>query len=251
MLTFSRFLAAAAQRGEVVNTLFEERLFHLVGVLHRITDTLAAENIPHELIGGLAVLVHVEEADPTHATLTRDVDLMVRRADLGRIKQAAAKSGFRFRHTAGLDMLLYGHTDSAKNAVHLIFSGEKVRPNQATANPPIAPERKRIQGKEVMIIPVADLARMKDWSIQDRLMELYEAEAFNIPSIKRAIVRFTLANAKDTGIKKEDVPAGNEPSDAPAIDLPAHCVHAQKCLEDLEKRDPKTVHEAKRFFLSK
>ena len=108
-----------------------------------------------------------------------------------------------------------------------------------------------LERPELTDLVIADLARMKDWSIQDRLMELYEAEAFNIPSIKRAIVRFTLANAKDTGIKKEDVPAGNEPSDAPAIDLPAHCVHAQKCLEDLEKRDPKTVHEAKRFFLSK
>ncbi len=168
MQTFARFLADAAERGEAVNTLFEERLFDLVGVLHRITDTLVADNIPHELIGGLAVLVHVEEADPTHATLTRDVDLMVRRADLERIKQAAAKNGFRFRHAAGGDMLLYGHTDSAKNAVHLIFSGEKVRSNQATANPPIAPEKKRIHGKAVRVIPVADLARMKLSSFRDK-----------------------------------------------------------------------------------
>ena len=38
--------------------------------------------------------------------LTRDVDLMVRREDLERVKQAAANHGFRFRHAAGVDMLI-------------------------------------------------------------------------------------------------------------------------------------------------
>ena len=114
------------------------------------------------------MFVHVEEADPTHSTLTRDVDLMVRREDLDRVKEAAAKNGFRFHHTAGLDMLLYGDADSAKNAVHLIFTGEKVRPDQATPNPPIAPEKKRILGEEVLVIPVADLLQMKLSAFRDK-----------------------------------------------------------------------------------
>ena len=168
MRTFEQFLADAAQKGEVVNTLFEERLFDLVGVLNKITDALTAEHISYELIGGLAVLIHVEEANPEHSTLTRDIDLMVYRADLEWIKKAAAKNGFRFRHAAGVDMLLYGDTNSAKNAVHLLFSGERVRPNQATPNPPIEPERKHIHGKEVMVIPVADLVRMKLSSYRDK-----------------------------------------------------------------------------------
>ena len=147
--------------GEAVNTLFEERLFGLVGILHKITGILTAERIPHELIEGLAVLVHVEEADPAQSMLTRDVDLMVRRCDLEPIKEAAARGGFRFRHTASVDMLLYGDTNSAKNAVHLVFSGERVRPSQATPNPVIEPELKQIHGKDVMVIPVAGLVRMK------------------------------------------------------------------------------------------
>jgi hypothetical protein len=161
VLTFEQFLRTTAAEGEAINTLFEERLFELVGVLHKIAQLLTDEGIPYELIGGLAVLVHVEEANPELTTLTRDVDLMIRREDLGRIKQAAGAHGFRFRHTAGIDMLMYGKTDSARNAVHLIFSGELVRPNQAAPNPPIAPEKKWIHGGEVMLIPVADLVRMK------------------------------------------------------------------------------------------
>jgi hypothetical protein len=159
--TFELFLRATAAKGEAINTLFEERLFDLVGVLHKIAQVLSDEGVPYELIGGLAVLVHVEEANPELTALTRDVDLMIRREDLERIKAVAASHGFRFRHTAGVDMLLYGETDRARNAVHLVFSGEMVRPNQAAPNPPIAPEKKWIHGGEVMVIPVADLVRMK------------------------------------------------------------------------------------------
>jgi hypothetical protein len=65
-------------------------------------------------------------------------------------------------------MLLYGNTDSARNAVHLVFSGELLRPDQAVPNPPIAPEKKRIHGAEVMVIPVADLVRMKLSSYRDK-----------------------------------------------------------------------------------
>jgi hypothetical protein len=160
-LTFEQFLRNAAAEGEAINTLFEERLFGLVGVLHRIARALSDQGISYELIGGLAVLVHVEEANPEHTMLTRDVGLMIRREDLERVKEAAASHGFRFRHVEGADVLLYGDTDSGRNAVHLIFSGELVRPGQAAPNPPIAPEKKRIQGGEVMVIPVADLVRMK------------------------------------------------------------------------------------------
>lgn len=116
---------------------------------------------PWELVGGLTVFVHVEEASPEHAALTRDVDLMVRRGDLERIKEAAARHGFRFRHVRGEDMLMYAETDSARNAVHLVISGEKLRPSQATPNPWIAPELKRLHGGEVKVISVVDLVRMK------------------------------------------------------------------------------------------
>ena len=167
-LTFEQFIHDAAEKGEVVNVMFEERLFELVGVLHKITDPLMAENVPHELIGGLAVLIHVEAADPEHSTLTRDVDLMILRSDLENVKRIAAQHGFRFPHTSGVDMLLYGETGRARNAVHLIFSGEKVRPNQAAPNPAIHPERKLIHGREVFVIPVADLVWMKLSAFRDK-----------------------------------------------------------------------------------
>ena len=92
------------------------------------------------------MLVHVEEADPAQSMLTRDVDLMIRRSDLDRVLEIAEQHGFHFRHAGGLDMLLYGGSTSARNAVRLIFSGEP--------NPGISPERKQILGKDVHVIPL-------------------------------------------------------------------------------------------------
>jgi len=68
-------------------------------------------------------------------------------------------------------LLLYGDTESARNAVHLVFSGERVNPNQTMENPQIAPERKLLLGGEVMVIPVADLLRMKlsAWRLKDQV----------------------------------------------------------------------------------
>lgn len=74
MSTFIDYLREMAAKGEAVNTLFEERLYELTGVLHRISRALTGCGIPHELIGGLAVL--------------------------DRIVAAASSSGFQFRHTA-------------------------------------------------------------------------------------------------------------------------------------------------------
>ena len=112
---------------------------------------------------------------------------------------------------------------------------------------------------ELADLVIADLSRMKDWSVQDKLMKMYDEET-NIPSVKRAIVRYMLSSTKDTGEKKADVAAGSTSGtgssgtatvETKVAELPAHVLKGQKCLEELERKDPKTVNEAKRFFLLK
>ena len=85
MLTFEQFLISTAEKGEAVNLVFEQRLFDLVGVLHKIAGALPSSAVPHELVGGLAVLVHVEESDPEHSMMTGNVDLMIARSDMGHL----------------------------------------------------------------------------------------------------------------------------------------------------------------------
>jgi hypothetical protein len=161
--TFGEFAADLIAKGEVANVLFEARLFELLGVLHRIAPALDREGVEHELVGGLAVLVHVESSDPDHAMLTRDVDLLVRRRDLDRIIDVAARQGFRHRHSAGLDTLCHGAVDRARNSVHLLFEGGP--------NPVIAPEVMDVYGELVRVAPVRDLVAMKlgAWRMKDRV----------------------------------------------------------------------------------
>ncbi len=134
MLTFAEFLENAASKREFVNILFEERVFELIGTLQGLSRPLEQAGVPHELVGGLAVFLHVENADSTHSSLTRDIDLMIRRDDLPRVVAIAEDHGFRFRHSAGhpadMDMLLFAETNSARNAVHLLYAGEKVKASQ-------------------------------------------------------------------------------------------------------------------------
>lgn len=109
---------------------------------------------------------------------------------------------------------------------------------------------------ELADLVIADLSRMKDWTVQDKLMDMFVQEN-NIPSVKRAIVRYMLSSTRDTGEKKNDnVKAGGaaaipQADEKTAADLPPHVIKGQMCLAELERLDPKTVTEAKRFFLLK
>lgn len=187
-MRFDQFLEEMASKGEAVNLVFEERLFNLVGILQKIIDPLTAANIPHEVVGGLAVIIHVEEADPTHSMLTRDVDILIGRSDPEQVIAVAESQGFRFRHAAGEDMLLYG--DKAVNAVHLRFCGEKAKPSQMVPNPALSPERKMVKGQQVWVIPVAELVRMKLSANRDKdrvHIRSLDAASLITPDIERGL----------------------------------------------------------------
>jgi hypothetical protein len=168
MVTFAEFLENAALKREFVNVLFEERVFELIGTLQELSLPLEQAGVPHELVGGFAVFLHVENADSTHSSLTRDIDIMIRRDDLPRVVAIAENYGFRFRHSAGMDMLLFGETNSARNAIHLLYAGEKVKATQLESHPRINPVRAGLHGQDFWVIPVLDLVRMKLSSYRDK-----------------------------------------------------------------------------------
>lgn len=141
-----------------VNTFFEERverLFDLAGLVEKIFSSAGLE---YRVVGGLAAYLYVEEREPDAGRLTKDIDVAVRRQDLEKIAKAAEPFGLQYRHVGGVDMLVQAGKPSARRAVHLVFSGEKVRPEYSEATPELGPYRK-IKG--LRLIPLADLVRMK------------------------------------------------------------------------------------------
>jgi hypothetical protein len=92
-----------------------------------------------------------------------------------------------------------------------------------------------IDRAELTDLVINELTRWKDWSVQPRLMQLYGAGAYDIPSIKRAIIRYMIASTKD-------VPAGSEKA------VPLHAANGARHLDELRRRDPRLVEQCERFF---
>jgi hypothetical protein len=148
-----------------VNTFFEKRVEQLFDLAGRVEAAFAAARLEYRVIGGLAVYLYVEEAEPDAGRLTRDIDIAVRREDLDRIVRAVEPFGMQYRHVAGVDMLVQTGAPSARRAVHLIFTGEKVRANYPEPAPAIGSCR-TLHG--VRLIPLADLVRMKLTSFRSK-----------------------------------------------------------------------------------
>lgn len=106
--------------------------------LERTATALEQAGIPYAIIGGNAVRAWVAQADEAAVRTTRDVDILLRRADWPAAVAAMEAAGFKQRHVRGIDMFLDGADAKARDAVHVIFAGEKVRPDDPVAAPDVS-----------------------------------------------------------------------------------------------------------------
>jgi hypothetical protein len=109
--------------------------------LRRAAGALEEATVPYAVVGGNAVAAWVSEVDESAVRNTRDVDLLLRRQDLERAKEALSGAGFIYRHSSSIDMFLDGPGARARDAVHIVFAGEKVRPEYALPAPDVAESR--------------------------------------------------------------------------------------------------------------
>jgi len=74
--------------------------------LLRATHALRASGVDYAVAGGNAVAAWVATVDEAAVRNTRDVDIMVRRADFERAREALERPGFVHRRAEGLDIFL-------------------------------------------------------------------------------------------------------------------------------------------------
>ena len=103
--------------------------------LLRATAALENAEVPYAVVGGNAVAAWVARVDVSAVRNTQDVDILVSRADFAAVQAALASAGFSYRHVGGIDIFLDGLNAKARDAVHVVFAGEKVRPTEAMPNP--------------------------------------------------------------------------------------------------------------------
>ena len=103
--------------------------------LLRVTAVLNQAGIPYAVVGGHAVASWVTTVDEAAVRNTRDIDLLVRRADLPVITTALEQAGFVRAEVLEVTVFLDGPDAKPSESIHLLFAGEKVRPEHPLASP--------------------------------------------------------------------------------------------------------------------
>ena len=87
---------------------------------------------------------------------------------------------------------------------------------------------------EIVDLVVPDLARLEDWTVQDRLMDLYNSAKEDQDYLKRSIISYMLKSTQGVPDNKID-------------NLPEHVETGRKYLERMQEKDPKQYQAAVRI----
>lgn len=154
--------------------------------LLRATAALNAANIPYAVVGGHAVASWVATIDEGAVRNTRDIDILVRRDDLPAITAALTSTGFLPAEVLDVLMFLDGENAKPSEAVHLLFSGERTRPD----HPLPAPELTTVEDPAgFRVITLEALVVMKLMSNRDKdrthLRDLVDVGLVNADSVPK------------------------------------------------------------------
>jgi len=133
--------------------------------LLRAARALEQAGVPYAVAGGNAVAAWVSRVDEAAVRNTQDVDILLRRADLEAARVALGKSGFVHRHVAGIDLFLDDPKAKARDAVHIVFALEKVRPDYVAPSPDVVESE---QTETFRLLSLDALVRMKLTSFRDK-----------------------------------------------------------------------------------
>src|SRR5688572_10006402 len=133
--------------------------------LLRATAALEQGGVPYAVAGGNAVAVWVRRVDEAAVRNTRDVDVLIRRADLDRTNTAMEGVGFVGCQGAGLDLFLDGPEAKARDAVRPVFAGEKVRPDELLPNPDVTESE---QAECFRVLSLRALVQIKLTAFRDK-----------------------------------------------------------------------------------
>jgi hypothetical protein len=151
-----------SERKPVLGEVSLERMVRAVEKVRlrllRAATALEQAKVPYAVVGGNAVAAWVARMDETAVRNTQDVDILLRRGDLETAKNALAAAEFVYRHAKGVDMFLDGPEAKTRDAVHVVFSGEKARPEYLLPVPDVTDAE---QTPEFRLLNLEPLVRMK------------------------------------------------------------------------------------------
>jgi hypothetical protein len=126
--------------------------------LRRATTALDGAGVPYAVVGGNAVAEWVARVDEDAVRNTRDVDLLIRRSDFDAARSALEATGFIYQRVLEVDMFIDGPQGRPSSGIHILFAGEKVRPDHEFPAPDLD-ETER--AAEFQVARLEALVRMK------------------------------------------------------------------------------------------
>jgi hypothetical protein len=126
--------------------------------LRRTAAALRDAGVHYAVICGNAVAEWVGRVDAAAVRNTQDVDILIRRADFETAKTAMTAAGFVYRHAASIDTFLDGPDAKARDAVHVLFTGEKVREDYLLPTPDVTESE---EAEHFRVLSLEALVRMK------------------------------------------------------------------------------------------
>lgn len=134
--------------------------------LLRATAALNQIGVPYAVVGGNAVASWVATVDEGAVRNTRDVDLLIRREDLEAVTAALEAVGFVRGELLDVVMFRDGEEGKPSEAIHILFAGEKTRPDHLLAAPEIEtvqdPANFRVITLETLVVMKLMSNRRKD-----------------------------------------------------------------------------------------
>ncbi len=162
---------AATALGPVSWERMEQGIEQIRRRLERAAHALGGAGVSYAVVGGNAVAAWVSRVDAAAVRNTRDVDLLLDRADFERAKGALEAAGFVYRRVASLgkaaamDVFLDGPQARVRDAVHVLWAGERSTPESIEPNPPLGPTD---SSAGFALIALDALVRMKLASFRDK-----------------------------------------------------------------------------------
>lgn len=157
--------------------------------LLRTCRAMEAGGVPYVVIGGNAVAVWVGSKDEGAIRNTKDVDVLLNRADLGRAEAAMSAANFDMTEVEGITMFLDRDDPMPSRGVHVVFAGEKIKPHDPYPAPQVVKGIRSPEGvdaielRELLILKLIAFRRIDQVHIADmiRVGLIEDAVADQVP----------------------------------------------------------------------
>ncbi len=138
----------------------------VANLLERVCQAFSQAQINYALVGGQAVALWVAVKDPAAVRTTKDIDILLSRSDLPKARAAATSAGMDYFEVMGVGMFLDQEDPNPRRAVHIVWAGEKIRPEYQYPSPTLDQRQELSPG--IYVVSLADLVQMKLLSNRDQ-----------------------------------------------------------------------------------